>query len=466
MRERNLNAEPGGQGPSVITVQDGRPRVRQFRTRQSVVVVTSALLPALPVTLGALAFATLFWVGHLGVKDAIEDTNHLADAEVQSALAVSAGDTSVFVPRAAELLQSAGAADLASEVAALVSNTGVSDEQRLNTLERLFSARRTSRQHQAEQRFLALAAVGVGLALAGAVSAFWLWRRRWAGRWVRVGRLSEQFEALARAPLDVRFTASGNRDEIGRVEEALARVAPQLADTLVHQQRLSLLGEQVAFVAHDIRSPLASISLGLSLISEEALDAETRDILISESGRARALADELRDFARRTDTVRPCDLAVELEATVRLLRHRANERGVNIGREAPVPVVVLARGNEIRQVLVNLLENAVDAAAGSPRRQVIAAVAFEDGRAILRIEDSGAGVPPEQRSRLFASFYTNKEGGSGMGLAITRRIVESLGGSIGVHTSHALGGASFAVELPPVKSCAAQGAEDGVADAT
>lgn len=413
-----------------------------------------ALIPALPAALGVVAVMALFWVGHLGVRQAVGDATVLAEAEAHVALALVVDDAEVHLARAQELLNSAGEAGMVEQVTELVSNHDAPPAERLSVLVELFEQRRARVQHGAEVRFLSMAAVGLALLLTTAACSAFLWHRRWSGRWRRVRRLSDAVQALAHAPLDARFSPSGVTDELGRIEQVLAQVAPQLADNLVHQQRLSLLGEQVAFVAHDIRNPLGTITMGLSMLRDNAAGPELQELLVAESRRANALADELRNFARRSNSVQLCDLACEIEASTRLVNGRASKAGVTVATGSG-SAAVMARGNELRQVLINLLENAIDAAAGSRGRRVEVRAFTEGEVAVITVEDSGPGVPAPERARLFESFYTSKKDGSGMGLAITRRIVETLGGTVELEESAALGGASFVVRLPSADSARA-----------
>ncbi len=187
--------------------------------------------------------------------------------------------------------------------------------------------------------------------------------------------------------------------------------------------------------------------MGLSLLDATGLEPELRDQLVSEAQRAAALADDLRSFARRNDAPRKCDLAAEIESTARFVRAKAARAGVTLHLDAR-PVIVPARSNEIRQILINLVENAIDAVGSVSRRNVLVASALEGCEAVLRVEDSGPGISPEARDRIFESFYTTKESGTGLGLAIVRRIAKGLGGTVEVGSSNALGGAAFVVRLP------------------
>ncbi|WP_322797398.1 HAMP domain-containing sensor histidine kinase [Tepidiforma sp.] len=400
--------------------------------------------PVLPAAAGAIALVILFFVGHFGVKDSVRRSNLMADAEAQIAIAASAGDPAPYLAAARELTLTAGEARLAALAAEAVP---VRDLAALDDLLQTYGERRSAIQHRAETRFLYLSGTGLALLGLGVVASLLLWRRRWVERWRRVQRLAAAAEALADRPLDAAIVPSGASDELGRLEEVLSAVASRLAEHLVHQQRISLLGEHVAFVAHDIRNPLSTITMGLSLLDANVLDPDLRDQLVSEARRATALAEDLRNLARRTDAPKQCDLAAEVEASARFTRARAARAGVTLSLD-PHAAVVPARSNEIQQVLINLIENAIDAVAGSPRREVLLSSGMVECDAVLRVEDSGPGIPPEARDRIFETFYTSKESGTGLGLAIVRRIVQGLGGSIEVGSSDALGGAAFIVRLP------------------
>ncbi len=406
------------------------------------------MLPVVPVFVGTVLLVALFWAGHAGVKDAVGRSNLLAEAEMQGALAVVADDAAPALERTKLLLTEAGEASLYPAVVSTAEDIDRPQSERLDSLVGLFAARRHEIQHTAELRFLWFSGIGLALVIAGAAGGIFVWRRRWTGRWTRVSRLSDEVSTMARAPLDARFEPSGIDDEVGRIEAILATVAPQLADTLIHQQRLSLMGEQVAYVAHDIRSPLGAIIMSIQMLPDDAADDGIRDFLRGEAERATALADELRSFAKRSDQVTQCDIEAELRATAWAVRHRAAQRGVTLDFVPGAPVPLDARPNEVRQVLVNLLENGVDAAAGSATSMVRVSVHVHGSEARIAVEDSGPGIPPGERQRLFESFYTTKSDGTGMGLAICKRIVESAGGTIEASASADLGGAQFDVRLP------------------
>jgi C4-dicarboxylate-specific signal transduction histidine kinase len=111
---------------------------------------------------------------------------------------------------------------------------------------------------------------------------------------------------------------------------------------------------------------------------------------------------------------------------------------------------VLGLGQELQQVVINLVTNAEHAVRGRPAAVILLATEARDDWVRLTVEDSGPGVPPEIRGRVFDPFFTTKspDEGSGLGLSICQRVVAEVGGKIWLEDSEALGGAKFVVELP------------------
>ncbi len=211
---------------------------------------------------------------------------------------------------------------------------------------------------------------------------------------------------------------------------------------LERERRLAGLGEMSAVLAHEIRNPLASLKGNAQLLAHALSDSEKH------GAKARRVVDE---------AVRLESLTNDLLAYVRTGElHRRDVSPAALLREAVEAVDAQAISLEVpeggapwhldpermRQVLVNLLENAV--AAGAPVRASV-----QEAGAQLRfvIQDSGPGVPPGERERIFEPFHTTRTRGTGLGLAVARRVVEQHGGSISVEDAPA-GGALFTVALP------------------
>jgi len=176
--------------------------------------------------------------------------------------------------------------------------------------------------------------------------------------------------------------------------------------------------------------------------------AEHRLILEELDRVERQMGDLLR-FARREELrFEAVDLGDLARGTLDALRPRLDAAGIAAALEAAPGVVARADRDKLRQVLVNLLENARDALATSPSpRRVTVAVRNGEGVATLSVTDNGPGVPAEVLSRLFEPFFSTKQTGTGLGLAIARHAVEAHGGAIVAAPAEGAG-LTFRVTLP------------------
>jgi signal transduction histidine kinase len=158
------------------------------------------------------------------------------------------------------------------------------------------------------------------------------------------------------------------------------------------------------------------------------------------------IVDEFSQFARLP---KPQLSRVDLAELVRqVLTVQATPRqGIEIQCELQPGVLVRADRDQLVQVLLNLLKNAEQALTGGGRIRV--GVEGKAGKALLRVDDSGPGIPAENRPRIFEPYFTTKEGGSGLGLAIARRICQEHGGELGLINEPQPGwGTTFVLELP------------------
>ncbi len=230
-----------------------------------------------------------------------------------------------------------------------------------------------------------------------------------------------------------------------------------LAQTQRHE-RLATFGQLVASIGHELRNPLGVMESSLYLLRGRVPPEErnTRHLdrihdQIKLSNRIITdLLDMVRDRAPDRRPVRLQDLLPQaVDATPRL---RASMLSVQLPAGLPP---VLADPNQLRQVLVNLLSNAVDA-AGDAGSVAVTAVVLPDGRVKLRVEDSGSGVDPALRARLFEPLVSNKARGVGLGLALCKKMLERNGGSIALGQDGTLGGAVFDVMLAAVEAPSAE----------
>jgi two-component system sensor histidine kinase PilS (NtrC family) len=219
------------------------------------------------------------------------------------------------------------------------------------------------------------------------------------------------------------------------------------------KERLAAIGEISAGMAHEIRNPLASLSGSLQLLKEELdLGEENRnlmDIALNEMDRLNNIVTEFLIYARpKAPDMEGCDLVSIVKDTAGLVVN-SRELGEDVRLDADLPdepVWISADPGQIKQVLLNLLVNAVQSIPGSGTVRIKVG-ANGHGSAVVSVEDDGEGIDKEDLDRIFYPFYSTKERGSGLGLSIVYRIVEEHGGSIKVESEPGKG-ARFMVTLP------------------
>lgn len=240
-----------------------------------------------------------------------------------------------------------------------------------------------------------------------------------------------------------------------RGEELAQRQHAQLAQVA----RMHTVGALATAIAHEISQPLAAIGIYSNaaahlLESQHASPGEVADVLrqieaqVQRTGEIVGRVRELtRWHAAETGTI---DLYEAVAEAARLTRPMATERQVSIALAAPDrPVLVSADRVRIVQVVINLLCNGIEAIAlaDSPQRRVSVSIRREGDRARVTVADSGPGIRPGWEERIFDIFETDKATGSGMGLAISRSLVEGLGGRLWADPGHKPG-AAFHFTLP------------------
>ena len=224
----------------------------------------------------------------------------------------------------------------------------------------------------------------------------------------------------------------------------LASRARLAEESLERQRHLAALGEMSAVLAHEIRNPLASLKGHAQLFAESAEpgpDRERADRIVSEAVRLERLTGGLLDFVRSGRIER-------VPASPRDLLERA-VHGIEPGRLAidaeSAPERWSLDPDRVQQVLTNLVTNALQASPDGER--VEAAVSMDRGSLVYTIRDRGPGIPAGDEERIFDAFHTTRTRGTGLGLAVAKRIVEAHGGTIEVANATG-GGARFRIAIP------------------
>jgi two-component system sensor histidine kinase PilS (NtrC family) len=281
-----------------------------------------------------------------------------------------------------------------------------------------------------------------------------------------------------RTPMDVEVTTTVLSDSNGQVRGVVGifrdlSLKRRLEEAERRVARLSGTEEVAMGIAHEIRTPLASIRGAVQELTrstpQDGADRRLGEIVRRESDRLDRLLQDFLDYARmRPPLSGPVDLGLLCAETVELLRRRPNATGVTIEGPAAARHVVQGDGDQLRQALTNIGVNALDAlAGGDPARPRRLHIAFNDVELPQRSEgperrlearrgvevafdNDGPPISPLDVERIFTPFFTTKQGGLGLGLAITQKIIRMHGGTV-LCDGGALGGVCFRIQLPLVQ---------------
>jgi signal transduction histidine kinase len=224
-------------------------------------------------------------------------------------------------------------------------------------------------------------------------------------------------------------------------------------DELVRAERLAAVGRVASGLAHEIGNQLALVGYA-EAIRDRVVDPEVQsfaEVIVAAQRRLAGLVDEIKDFARGAAAgyVRePGDVAAAVEEATGILRFDADVKARRVNLELRCrPIGEIHRG-KITQVVVNLVRNAAQA---SPPGGEVDVIVDEEagGGAIIRVVDRGAGMPAAVVARLGEPFFTTKERGSGLGLGISRRVVDEHGGRLEIQSAPGAG-TEVVVTLPPI----------------
>ncbi len=264
-------------------------------------------------------------------------------------------------------------------------------------------------------------------------------------------RLAERAREIARGDYKQRVDAS-SPDEIGALAaefNAMAAALDEREQRLIRSERLAAVGKIAAQITHEVRNPLSSIGLNAEMLEEET-SGEAKQLaraIVKEVDRLTEITEQYLRFARlpRPKLDRE-DVAAIAASLLAFLRPELEKRGVAVEArlDGALPAVA-ADESQLRQALLNLMRNAAEAmpAGGT---LVVAARAIDPRTVELTISDSGEGIAAENLPKIFDPFFSTKEGGTGLGLALTQQIIVEHGGRIEV-VSEPGRGTTFVVRL-------------------
>ena len=242
--------------------------------------------------------------------------------------------------------------------------------------------------------------------------------------------------------------------DLARELNTMARAVEERERELVRSERLAAVGKMAAMITHEVRNPLSSIGLNTELLDDELVDAsqEARDLcraIHREVDRLTAITEEYLTFARLPKPkIQPEAINPMVGALAAFVRADLSAKGVELAVDLgePDPIALVDAG-QIRQCLINLVRNASEALSAKGGGTVTLRTRRAGERITISVEDNGVGIAADVLPRLFDPFFSTKEGGSGLGLALTQQIVKDHGGDLSVDSVVGKG-TTFTVSVP------------------
>jgi signal transduction histidine kinase/putative methionine-R-sulfoxide reductase with GAF domain len=257
-----------------------------------------------------------------------------------------------------------------------------------------------------------------------------------------------------------------------QMEEKIQKTTADLKKTeaqLIRSEKLAALGQLAAGIAHEIRNPLTSINILIHSLTEnlpsENTHREDLKVIEEEILRINEIVNQFLRFAKPAPPLLDkTDLIPIFEETLQLLRPQIEKGKIAVQKEfEPLPLITVDR-EQIKQVILNLLMNAIQAMPGGGQLSMSGRFSRDGYWVELTVQDSGVGIPPEDLDKLFDPFFSTKEGGIGLGLSIAHRIIDQHHGKIEVESNPGKG-TLFTISLPvftPLENPAACSSEHGV----
>jgi signal transduction histidine kinase len=297
-------------------------------------------------------------------------------------------------------------------------------------------------------------AIAIGVALMAMLAAGYFWGRRFIDP---ILTLTRGTRALAEGRLDERVTVTSS-DELGQLGTAFNNMADRLVELqedVRKKERQAMFGRISIGLVHDLSHPIQNIGNSCKLIVKMWDDIEYREsfkrTVERELAQIKRVLDDLRNVARPIPLERfPIDVNKAISELVESMQAAAESAGLEIETQMVLGSLYI-EGDlfALNRVYRNLLINAFQATP--PRGHVVVRTMRESDQAVIEIADTGCGIPPERLETIFDDFVTTKRRGLGLGLAISKKIVEQLGGGIAV-TSQVGVGSTFSLRFPLTKA--------------
>ena len=226
----------------------------------------------------------------------------------------------------------------------------------------------------------------------------------------------------------------------------------QREKVVMQTEKQASLGELSSTIAHEIRNPIAAAKSLVQQMGEDPQSVENVEyakVALDELDRVERRIAHLLKFAKEEDyMMAPANLAAVVDSALTQMRGKLDAARVAAVRNYIVGPTVVADAEKLKQVFANVLDNAIDAFDGVPENRRIELFIENGGNdAVVRIRDNGSGIPPDKLDRIFNPFFTTKEKGTGLGMAISKKIVEAHAGTMDV-ASEVGRGTEFLVSLP------------------
>jgi two-component system sensor histidine kinase AtoS len=259
----------------------------------------------------------------------------------------------------------------------------------------------------------------------------------------RVDLLAHGAEVVSAGDFSHRVPPEGD-DEISFLATSFNRMASRLGrliDRTVRMKRLAALGEFSTGVAHEVRNPLATLKTTVQALArvEEAPERSTllASMLHEIDRMGRAMEDILVFGRPRAPEQREVVLGEFVSGLVALTSPDAAQRGVSLSVEGDLAAVAVVDPDHLSQILLNLVQNALQACSAGGR--VVLRLAADEAQVTIEVADTGSGIEPARLVQVFEPFFTTRPGGTGLGLSISRQLAELNGGSLALESAAGLG---------------------------